>query len=87
MISSSVSLQEPVRVDSGLRLFPVPSFRSCTYISSDARWCDPRTQVYFLDIGGLTHPVIDIHALFSSGTSLEACVDLAQTGYAYSVEK
>ena len=29
---------------------------------------------------GLRHPVIDLHASFSSGSSLEACGDLAQTG-------
>ena len=33
---------------------------------------------------GLRHPVIDLHASFSSGYSLEACGDLAQTGHAYS---
>ena len=33
---------------------------------------------------GLRHLVIDLHALFSSGSSLEACRDLAQTGHAYS---
>ena len=33
---------------------------------------------------GLKHPVIDPHASFSSGSSLQACGDLAQTGYAYS---
>ena len=32
---------------------------------------------------GLKHPVIDLHASFSSGSSLEACGDLAQTGHAY----
>ena len=31
----------------------------------------------------LKHPVIDLHASFSSGSSLEACGDLAQTGHAY----
>ena len=34
---------------------------------------------------GLKHPVIDLHASFSSGSSLEACGDLAQTGHAHSV--
>ena len=33
---------------------------------------------------GLKHLVIDLHASFSSGSSLEACGDLAQTGHAYS---
>ena len=33
---------------------------------------------------GLKHPVIDLHASFSSGSNLEACGDLAQTGHAYS---
>ena len=33
---------------------------------------------------GLKHPVIDLHASFSSGSSLEACEDLSQTGHAYS---
>ena len=33
---------------------------------------------------GLKHPVINLHASFSSGSSLEACGDLAQTGHAYS---
>ena len=32
----------------------------------------------------LKHPVIDLHASFSSGSSLEACGDLAQTGHVYS---
>ena len=32
----------------------------------------------------LKHPVIDLHASFSSGSSLEACGDLAHTGHAYS---
>ena len=32
---------------------------------------------------GLKHPVIDLHASLSSGSSLEACGDLAQTGHAY----
>ena len=30
---------------------------------------------------GLKHPVIDLHASFSSGSSLEACGGLAQTGH------
>ena len=29
------------------------------------------------------YPVIDLHASFRSGSSLEACGDLAQTGHAY----
>ena len=33
---------------------------------------------------GLKHPVIDLHASFSSGSSLDACGDLAQTWHAYS---
>ena len=33
---------------------------------------------------GLRHPVIDLGPSFSSGSSLEACGDLAQTGHAYS---
>ena len=33
---------------------------------------------------GLKHPVIDLHGSLSSGSSLEACRDLDQTGYAYS---
>ena len=33
---------------------------------------------------GLRHPVIDPHASFSSGSSFEACEDLAQTGHVYS---
>ena len=36
---------------------------------------------------GLKHPVIGLHASFSSGSSLAACVDLAQTEHAYSVAK
>ena len=32
----------------------------------------------------LKHPVIDLHASFSSGSSLEACGDLAKTRNAYS---
>ena len=32
----------------------------------------------------LRHPVIDLHASFSSGSSLEACGNLAQTGHTYS---
>ena len=31
---------------------------------------------------GPRHPVIDLHAPFSSGSSLEACGDLAQSGHA-----
>ena len=30
---------------------------------------------------GLIHPVIDLHASFRSGTNLEACGDLTQTGH------
>ena len=45
ILSSSVSLLEPGRVESGLRLFPVSSFHSSTYISPDIRWCNPRKQV------------------------------------------
>ena len=33
---------------------------------------------------GLKHPVIDLHASFSSGSRLETCGDLAQSGQAYS---
>ena len=33
---------------------------------------------------GLKHPVINLHASFSSESSLEACGDLAHTGHAYS---
>ena len=33
---------------------------------------------------GLKHPVIDLHASFSSESSLKACGDLAHTGHAYS---
>ena len=33
---------------------------------------------------GLKHPVINLHTSFSSGSSLEACGDLAQTGHVYS---
>ena len=33
---------------------------------------------------GLKHPVIDLHGSFSSGSSLEACGDLAQNGHGYS---
>ena len=42
LFSSSVSLLNSDRVDSGL---------ICTYISSDVRWCNPRKQEYFFDIG------------------------------------
>ena len=32
----------------------------------------------------IKHPVTDLHVSFSSGSSLEACGDLAQNGHAYS---
>ena len=34
-------------------------------------------------LGGLRHPEIYLYASFSSGSSVEACGDLAQTGHAY----
>ena len=48
-------------------------------IPAGASRCSSSTLV------GIRHPGIDLHASFSSGSSLEACGDLAQTGYAYSV--
>ena len=44
----------------------------------------PASRYSFSTLVGLKHPVIDLHASFSSGCSLEACGDLAQTGHAYS---
>ena len=35
-------------------------------------------------LGDLKHPEIDLHASFRSGSFLDACGGLAQTGHAYS---
>ena len=39
----------------------------------------PASRYSSLTLVGLKHPVIDLHASLSSGSSLEACGDLAQT--------
>ena len=44
----------------------------------------PASRYSYSTLVGLRHPVIDLHASFSSGSSLEACGDLAHTGHAYS---
>ena len=44
----------------------------------------PASRYSSSTLAGFKHPVIDLHASFSSGYSLEACGDLAQTGHAYS---
>ena len=44
----------------------------------------PPSRYSSLTLVGLKHPVIDLHASFSSGSRLEACGGLAQTGHAYS---
>ena len=43
----------------------------------------PASRYSYMTLVGLTHPVIDLYSSFSSGSSLEACGDLAQTGHAY----
>ena len=40
----------------------------------------PASRYSSLTLVGLKHPVIDLHASFNSGFSLEACGDLTQTG-------
>ena len=44
----------------------------------------PASRYSSSTLAGLKHPVIDLHVSFSSGSILEACRDLAQTGHAYS---
>ena len=44
----------------------------------------PESRYSSSTLVGLKHPAIDLHALFSSGSSLEACGDLSQTAHAYS---
>ena len=44
----------------------------------------PASRYSSTTLVGLKYPVIDLHATFSSGSSLEACGDLAQAGHAYS---
>ena len=44
----------------------------------------PESRYSSSTLVGLRHPVIDLHASFSSGSSLIACGDLGQTGHAYS---
>ena len=44
----------------------------------------PASRYSYSTLVSLRHPVIDLHALFSSGSSLEACGDLCQTAHAYS---
>ena len=67
------------------------SFVSCFFFSTLAHTsllisggAIPARRYSSSTLVGLKHPVIDLHASFSSGSSLEACVDLAQTGHAYS---
>ena len=45
---------------------------------------NPASRYRYSTLVGPRHPVIDLHASFSLGSSLEACGDLAQTGHAYS---
>ena len=40
----------------------------------------PASRYSYSTLVGLKHPAIDLHASFSSGSSLEACGDLAQLG-------
>ena len=44
----------------------------------------PASRYSSSTLTGLKHPVIDLHASFSSGSSLEACGDQDQTGHTYS---
>ena len=43
----------------------------------------PASRYSSSTLAGLRHPVNDLHASFSSGSSLEACGDLSQTEHAY----
>ena len=45
----------------------------------------PASSYSSLILVGLRHAVIGLHASLSSGSSVEACGDQAQTGNAYSV--
>ena len=47
----------------------------------------PAGRYCSLTLVGLRHPVTYLHTLFSSGSSLEACKDLVQTGHAYSAKE
>ena len=40
----------------------------------------PASRYSYSTLVSFKHPVIDLHASFSSGSSLEACGDLAQLG-------
>ena len=42
----------------------------------------PVSRYSFSTLVGLKHPVFDLHASFSSGSSLKACGHLAQIGHA-----
>ena len=66
------------------------AFVSCFFVSTLAHTsllisggAIPACRNSSLTLVGLKHPVIDLHASFSSGSSLEACGDLAQTGHVY----
>ena len=67
------------------------AFVSCFFFSTLAHTSPlmsggaiPASRYSSSTLVGLKHPVIDLHASFSSGSSLEACGDQAQTGHAYS---
>ena len=67
------------------------SFVSCFFFSTLAHTsllisggAIPTSRYSSWTLVGLKHPVIGLHASFSSGSSLEACEDLTQTGHAYS---
>ena len=76
--SSSVSLLEPAFVSC---LFFSSLVHTSLLISGGAI---PASKYSSSTLVGLKHPVIVLHASFSSGSSLEACGDLAQTRNAYS---
>ena len=44
----------------------------------------PASRYISLTLVVLRHPVINLHVSIISGSSLEACGDLAQAGHAYS---
>ena len=86
ILSSSVSLLEPGRVESGLRLF------SCFFFSTLAHTsllisggAIPASRYSFFDIGWpQTSGYRSTCVRSVQDPVLEACVDLAQTGHAYS---
>ena len=51
-------------------------FHSSTYISSDLCGAIPASGYSSSTLVSLRHPVIDLHASFSSGSTLESCGDL-----------